>query len=357
MVKPTLKFEPDFAVAPGATLKEILDDKGISQSMLARRTGMTEKNVSQIINGVAPISYETAEKFEMALGVPANFWNQRELTYREALTRIAATERLKADVAWLDEIPVDVLRERGYVNAEATDEMLVRSALQFFGVSSVDAWRESWGTPAAQFRGGEVSEKKPGYVAAWLRIGDLQAAGIETSPFNADEFRRALSDARAMTTSDNGFKEVQARCAAAGVAVVFTKEIPSAAVSGATRWIRSTTALIQLSLKFKTADQVWFTFFHEAGHILLHGKKQTFIEFGMSDTTDEEREANAFARDWLIPPSHATRLPYLKSLSQIITFATTIGIHPAIVVGRLQRDELLGWNTHLNSLKPKLNWK
>jgi len=79
------KFEPDYTVPPGATLKEILDTKGMSQADLCLRTGLAEKTVSQIVNGVAPISYETAEKFELAIGVPSSFWNSREVAYRQAI--------------------------------------------------------------------------------------------------------------------------------------------------------------------------------------------------------------------------------------------------------------------------------
>jgi len=358
MMKQALKYEPDYVVAPGATLKELLDEKGISQAALAIRAGLTEKHVSQIINGVAPITYETAEKLELVLGTPARFWNQRELAFREGHARISAIERMKHDFAWLNEVPVDVLKSRGYVAAEDDgDASLVRVVLKFFGVSSVDAWRETWGNPAAQYRGGKAKEKRPGYVAAWLRIGDLQAESLDTAPFNADEFRRALLEVRSMTTltADRWVKEMPARCAAAGVAVVFTREIPSAAVSGAARWITKDKALIQLSLKFKSADQVWFTFFHEAGHILLHGKKQVFVEYGLNDETEEEREANQFAREYLIPPSHAGRLPYLKNRNQINSFAQAIGIAPGIVVGRLQKDALV-FPSAFNDLKRKLSW-
>lgn len=358
MAKELLKYEPDYAVAPGATLKELLEEKGISQASLAIRSGLSEKTISQIINGVAPVTYETAEKFEMSLGVPANFWNQRELTYRESLERIAATERLKADFAWLDEVPLDVLKKRKYVNDSEFDRAaLVRLSLKFFGVSSVDAWRQAWGNPIAKFRGEKAKEKHPGYVAAWLRMGDLQAEAIASAPFDADKFRRALADVRKMTLlpATQWVKELPARCAAAGVAVVFTREIPSAAVSGATRWVTKDKALIQLSLKFKTNDQVWFTFFHEAGHILLHSKKQLFVEFGANNSTDEEREANDFARDQLIPRSHASRLPFLKNRAQITAFARAIEIAPGIVVGRLQKDELV-FPSAFYDLKRKLDW-
>jgi len=357
MAKELRKYEPDYAVAPGATLKELLDGKGLSQTTLAVRSGMAEKTISQIINGVAPITYDTAEKLELVLGVPARYWNQRELEYRETLTRIEATQQLEADLEWLDEVPVKALKERGYVDSEADKATLVRLVLKFFGVSSVAAWREAWGNPVAQFRGGKAKDKHPGYVAAWLRLGELQAEAVNSAPFDADEFKRALADARGMTMlpAKEWAKKLPERCAAAGVAVVFTKEIPTAAVSGATRWLTKDKALMQLSLKFKSADQVWFTFFHEAGHILLHGKKQVFLEFGMDATTDEEREANEFARDFLIPPAHAARLPYLKTRPQICDFANSLGISTGIVVGRLQHDDLV-YPSAFNDLRPKLGW-
>ena len=128
-----------------------------------------------------------------------------------------------------------------------------------------------------------------------------------------------------------------------------------AGVSGATRWITKDKALIQLSLKYKSDDQLWFTFFHEAGHILLHGKKQVFVEFGISNATDEEQEANAYARDILIPPEVRPRLPYLRTRTQIQEFARSLGIAPGIVVGRLQHDDLV-FKSAFNDLKRKLAW-
>lgn len=88
-------FSPDYAVPPGITLKETIETKGISQAELSLRTGLAEKTISQIINGVAPITYDTAEKLELTLGIPARFWNNRELIYREHLLRIEKSKRLQ----------------------------------------------------------------------------------------------------------------------------------------------------------------------------------------------------------------------------------------------------------------------
>ena len=350
-------FNPDFIVPPGATLKETLDAIGLSQTDLSIRTGLTEKTISQIVNGVAPISYETAGKLELATGVAASFWNRRELSYRQALARKEDLQKLQADVEWLQEIPLKELVDRGHVPQTDDKADSVWEALRFFGVSSVASWRNAWTKPLVQYRGKSARQRHPGYVAAWLRLGELQAADAASAPFDAREFRRALAEVREMTVKPVRFwnDHLPEVCARAGVVVVFTKEIPRAGISGATKWLTKDKALIQLSLKYKTADQLWFTFFHEAGHILLHGKRQVFLEFGKADDNDDEHEANAFARDILIPPDNCLRLASLRSKVQIKQFARSINIEPGIVVGRLQKEGILR-PSYCNDLKKRLAW-
>jgi HTH-type transcriptional regulator / antitoxin HigA len=351
-------YAPDYAVPPGATLKETLEAKGLSQSDLAVRADMAEKTISQIINGIAPISYETAEKLELVLGIPARFWNAAEARYRETLMRQQEMNRLVKDAEWLSDIPVAELIEREYVKPEKDKRALVREVLRFFGVSSVEAWHNTWRVPAAQYRGKAVQEKHPGSVAAWLRMGELQAEMISVESFNAAQFKSVLLEARSLVLLPikEALDKLRELCANAGVVIVLTKEIKGAGVSGAVRWIGKDKALIQLSLKYKALDQLWFTFFHEAAHILLHSKKQVFIEYGITDGDDDEREANAFARDILIPPSLQQRLPFLKTKAQITTFAQVAGTLPGIVVGRLQHDGHI-YPSAFNDLKRKVVWE
>jgi len=353
------KFEPDYVVAPGATLKESLDAQGISQVQFAQRTGLTKKTISQIINGIAPISYETAGRFELATGIPANFWNRRELRYREALARRKTLASLAHHDTWLKEIPLDVLMERGYVEPSNDTGTLVHRALRFFGVSSVDAWRKALLTPAVQYRSSKAEAKYPGFVAAWLRMGELQAEAIDCDKYNAEEFRRLLrNEIRELTTTSGQVwrKRLPELCAQAGVVFVLTREIPRAAVSGAARWLlKREVPLIQISLKFKTDDQTWFSFYHEAGHVLLHGRRKLYVDYGKDDETEEERQANVFARDLLIPPENVAEFPRLRRKAAIRRFAASIGVSPGIVVGRLQHDHYLE-PKHCNDLKKKYEW-
>lgn len=354
------RFDPDYVVAPGETLKESIDAQGISQVQLAQRTGLTEKTISQIINGIAPITYDTAGKLELVTGVSAKFWNRRELGYREALAQRKELAALAKNKAWLREIPLDELVDQEFVEPSEDVGTLVHRVLRFFGVSSVDAWRKTLLAPSVQYRSNKANAKYPGFVAAWLRMGELQAEALHCESFNAQEFRRLLrQEVRELTTTSARvwLKKLPELCAQAGVAVVLTREIPKAAVSGAARWLsKKETALIQVSLKFRTDDQLWFSFCHEAGHVLLHGRRKLYVDYGADNETEEEREANAFARDLLIPPEHVAQLPHLRSKALVRRFASSIGVSPGIVVGRLQHDGLMP-RSHCNDLKKKYHWK
>ena len=129
-------------------------------------------------------------------------------------------------------------------------------------------------------------------------------------------------------------------------------------MSGATRWLTSQKAIFQLNLRYKTDDQLWFTFFHEAGHIIRHGKRAIFIDLEGSRSDDvREQEANDFAADILIPPMKYLKFIRKDDLSRdsIMRFASEIEIAPGIVVGRLQHDRILPFNRR-NYLKVRLEW-
>ncbi len=172
--------------------------------------------------------------------------------------------------------------------------------------------------------------------------------------------RLALNEIRGLTTVPEPaafIPALQNRCAAAGVAVVFVPGLPKTGLSGATRWLNPEKALIQLSLRYKTNDHLWFTFFHEAGHILLHGKKELFLEGTNGMDEEREAEADAFARDHLIPPRAWKRFIERAdfSLQAVQYFSENVKIAPGIVVGRVQHEGLLS-HQHGNRLKVYYRW-
>ena len=355
-------YLPDEVSLPGETLQEVLDDRQMSQANLAERTGRPKKTINEIIKGKAAITPETALQLERVLGVSASFWNNLERNYQEYLARKGEEDLFEASAQWLKELPVKELEKRGWIEKQPRTADQVRAVLQYFGVASPNQWRQVFELPQVSFRHSPSFKSSPGALAAWLRRGEIEAQLMKCDLFDASRFRASLLAAKALTTQDPEVfvPQLQAICAAAGVAVVFVPELPNCRVCGATRWLSPHKALIQLSLRYRTNDHLWFTFFHEAGHVLLHGKKLTFIEGGSEAPSDEEEEANRFSADQLIPPH---RLAELKEATQarrlseamVLRFAESLGIAPGIVVGRLQHD---GWlpQFHLNGLKISYTW-
>lgn len=351
-----LEFRPDYAVPPGESLLEVLEGLGMTQAELAERTGRPTKTINEIIKGKAAITPETALQLERVLGVPARFWNNLERNYREALARQEERKRLASEVAWLAGVPVRALIQLGYIQASADKASLLAQVLSFFGVGSTEVWNQLWTSPAAAFRRSPAFQSSPGAVAAWLRIGELAAQKLQTAAFDRGRFRLALEQCRRLTREP--FEVSKPRlielCAAAGVAVVIVPELPKTRLFGATRWLTPEKALIQLSLRYKTADHLWFTFFHECGHILLHGKKEGFLEDeGTRDP--KEDQADRFAEETLIPTAVLKGFvaEWDRSRAAIETFAEQLGIAPGIVVGRLQHDGALPYS-HFHDLKEPL---
>ncbi len=83
-VKDKNQFKPDIAIPPGETLKEVLEHQNLKQVDFCKRLGVSEKMISQIINGLAPITPQIAFKFESVLGIPASFWINLESNYQKA---------------------------------------------------------------------------------------------------------------------------------------------------------------------------------------------------------------------------------------------------------------------------------
>ncbi|MDO8588042.1 MAG: HigA family addiction module antitoxin [Armatimonadota bacterium] len=352
------RYVPDYVSPPGETLLDTIEALGMSQAELAERTGRPPKTISEIIKGKSAITSETALQLEKVLGAPASFWTSRERHYRESLARQKDQSRLQEQIDWLKNLPVKAMCAERWIRRFDDKVQQLREVLRFFGVASPAAWHEVWRGPQVAFRQSKAFESDPGAVAAWLRKGEIKAQSIQCNPYDPVSFRKVLNRARGLTVEPPEVFQPQLvqMCADVGVAVVFVPELPKTRLFGATRWLSPNKALIQLSLRYKTNDHLWFTFFHEAGHILLHGKRDVFIE-SESDKGAKESKADRFSEDCLIPRAeyHAFVRSRARSKIKVRSFADEIGIAPGIVVGRLQHDGKL-LQSHLNSLKRHYHW-
>lgn len=350
----------DWLSPPGDTILEVLEERGWTQADLAERTGYSRKHINLLIKGGAGITEEAALKLERVLGSTAGFWLNREAQYREALARQAELGDLNPFISWLSELPVADMVQFGWIQRHDQKERMVASCLQFFGVATVDAWRERYGTLYAAYRASPSFQKKGGAVASWIRFGEVQAETRSISVFRREGLLSRIPELRSLSCETDPavfIPRLETALASVGVALVVAPAPKGCPVSGLTKWLGPDRSLVMLSFRYKTNDHFWFTLFHELAHLLLHGKRLLFLEGPENGLLmEQEAAADAWASNILIPAREAKSLYTLaENPARIPDFARRIGIAPGIVVGRLQHDNRLGWS-ELNELKVHYRW-
>lgn len=331
----------------------------LSQAEFARRCGRSPKMISEIIAGKAPVEPVTALQFEKVLGVDAGIWMGIETDYRLHEEREAEARRAAEQADWAKKFPITDLVKRGIVHKPTSNTDRVSALLSFFGVASVEAWRSKRRRSEVAYRRSPSFKSDEFALETWLRLGELEAEQVECSDYDAARFRQGLALIRTLTAAptDATFTQAEGLCKEAGVALAIVKPLPKTALSGVARWLTPRKALIQLSARHLSDDQLWFSFFHEAAHLLLHGKRNVFVHEGSGESSRIENEANEWASNFLVPRHHWDEFvgSSLFTRSDVRRFAEEQGIAPGIVVGRLQHEKHLPWS-HLNDMKASLSW-
>ena len=356
------------ATHPGDTVLEYLGSHEWSQRELARRTGLTPKTISEICNGKAPITPNTALALERVFRRPAHFWLNLQTNFSEAMARRRELSKASDWSKWANRFPLRDMRRLNFsLPAGRSDADVL---LAFFGVSSPANWESVWDSASVAYRQTRKFETSEESIAAWVRETELVASALKVATFDEHRLLSSIANLRQLTRrrAEEIMEPVQQICAAAGVAVVWVPELRRTGISGCARWLNAGRALIGLTLRYKTDDQMWFTFFHEVAHILLHRHKRTFvIDNAAKDLADRvidpemqqlEMEANQFAADTLIPPSPLGEFVRRQTFTNesIHDFAESLGVGPGIVVGRLQFEGILARHQG-NALKQKLSWR
>lgn len=350
-------YEPDYAVHPGEYLEEVLESRGIKKKDLSERLGISVKHLSQIINKQAGISADLAIKLESTLRISANIWNKLNADYQLMEARRREKHELEKQVNWVRQFPTKELARLNLIPANTDPKGVLDSMLRFFAIATPERWG-SYYTKLAKvhFRKSRAFSDNLPHIAAWLRAGEILAQDFEMAPFSREIFKKSLIAIRSLTAKKPSEFEPRMKrlCAEAGVALVFVPEFEGTHISGATRWLTQDKALIILSLRYKTNDHFWFTFFHEAGHLLLHGKKEIFIDGVNGSNSSEEDKADRFARNALVPEENYKRFVSEGRFFKIDikSFAGSVNVHPGIVVGRLQHDGKIEYDT-CNDLKER----
>lgn len=356
---PSNQYYPDVVFHPSISLKEKLDEMGMSNKEFALRTEKPEKTITAILKGESSITPEMAVLFEKVTQIPAQFWMNKQARYNEYIARQKQLENIAEATEWTKEFPYAEMAKYNWVEPTRKVEEKTINLFNYFGVVSHNAWGKLY--MESELKVAAYTSLKqthqPHAISAWLRQGELQTKAFNAPAFDEKQLKNNIPAMRQLMVEQpaNFFTQLQELCLQAGVILLFTPKLPKVPLSGSTRWLGNT-PLIQLTARYKQNDRFWFTFFHELGHIILHGKKYISLEnvdFGASDP-QKELEAHQFAEKCTFTHEQEEELlqRYTITEDDIIEFAEKCNTHPAIIIGRLQHKNLIPFSVGREFIEP-----
>ena len=341
-------FKLVYAYHPGETLREKLQEMEMSIKEFAIRTTKPEKTINAVLVGESAVTPDMSIAFEQVTRIPAHFWLNLQRNFDEYVAR-RKREAICQDVQtieWAKRFPYAAMANLGWIEKTRIMSEKIMNLLSFFRITSVKAWEDYFINQALKsaFRISLSGAKDPYAISAWLRQGEIQAAECKTKNLYSETALKGIMPKLLLLVKDQPEDfalQLRDLCSEAGVKILYTAHIPNAPINGCTRWIDNVPC-IQMTDKQKRNDVFWFSFFHEVGHILLHGKKDVFLEDveHRGALKQKEEEADRFAAEQLL--SHNAENEIVRELDGarptnqfIVDQANRYKTHPAIIVGRL----------------------
>ena len=343
----------EFIVPTVDLLKNYIENRSMSQKEFSKKIGMSEKSLSNFLNGKEVLTEELASKFEEVFeGIPKSYWLNYESKYREVETneRVGYSFNNKQ----LSEISKKFRFKEVFNGLDWDLERQAEEMLSILQISNFNQFEEEYSNLAVDFMedGGEIEP-----IAIWLNLCreeiEIQNEDISEVQYNKRNLLDALpifKDIAYNKNIESSLQSARKLCNTLGINLVIQEAITNSKVRGALV-IYENHPSIYLSLRFRFHDYVWFALVHELAHLILHyDTDQEIISLDEDDTDDyktkKEIEANKFTQDFFIDPDKykifIEKRPFTQS--EIEIFAHEQNILPGIVVARLQHDGYISYD-------------
>lgn len=345
-------LSPELIIHPGETLKEILEDREMSQRELANRIGLTEPYISNIVNGVKSITISLAKKLEYALGVEANFWINLQSNYEKELSdyeevntitveEINVIKRIKDLITYMKEI--------GFLGEENNKTMLVIELRRILKVSNLTNIPHVCNNGA--YRLAQADTLDPYVLFTWLRICDLiveQSKALKNY-LDIEKLKDKLPEIKSLIfeefiTIKEKLRDIFSEC---GINFAIVKNFKGAPVQGVINRKADNTLSLIMTNRGKYADIFWFTLFHEVGHIIYNDFDKNLIDYD-DIKNDNEDKANEFSANVLIDSDKYKQflLEGDYSIAKISDFCKINKIPSFVLIGRLQKEKHIAYNLY-----------
>jgi len=227
--------------------------------------------VNQIVNRLCSHHSRDCAPLRAGNGVAARYLGKSGGRFlREFLSRQEDTSRLTSDVDWLAELPVKNSRSAD-TSPSATAGRTLREVCRFLRRASGD-WEAVWAQATAYriFRRSPAT-REPSPLG--LRIGELQAVGVEHEPFDKAALNDAIPDSepsRRYMTLEQWWPALVARCSAVVSCRGAKRERSRARINGAARWLAPTKRWCSVSFASRGRQSCEIDRSPEVGQAQLH---------------------------------------------------------------------------------------
>lgn len=356
-------ISPDLVIHPGETISDILEDRNLTQKELAKRAGVSEPYLSDVIRGKKDISKSLAMGLEYALGVPRSFWLNLQANYDAEVLSLQEEGTIQEEerkvLSSISEV-VNYLKKYALISGDLTQEQTIIQLRKHFKVSSLTGLREL--APSGAFRMSGKAAINKDVLGAWLCLCKVQGEGRRiTERYDEARIDLLIEELKSIMCNPKGDLQRSLTTAFAQYGIDFSimHNFRGAPVQGYINRKEDGTYQIVMTIRGAYADVFWFSLFHELGHIANGdlSKPGSFIDADDNNNTIRESAADRFARDKLLNPDSYTSFISrgMYSLSSIRSFAQTQAVPPYIIIGRLQKEEKIPWS-RFSSYKTRYKW-
>jgi len=330
---------------PGEFIREELEARGWTQGDLAQIMDRPLRVINELIAGKKLITPETARGLAEAFGDnDPLYWMNLDSTYRLAQTA-PADDLVGRRSKLYSRFPIRELAKRNWIEPSDNLDVLEQRVCRFYRINSIDEEPKfAHSAKASQYN------ERIALQWGWLYRAKELSERVQVSAYSEQKLRAALSKLRTLLVAPEEIRQVPQILAAAGVRLVIVEFLPGAKIDGAAFWLDDNSPVIALSIRFDRINNFWFVLRHEIEHILKRDGLRVDVELTeqiqrKETLPPEEVHANEVAADFVVPSNELDnfimRVRPLYSEQRILLFAKRIGVHPGLVVGRLQfRDEV-----------------
>ena len=347
-----VEFNNKIAFHPGYYIKEIVEDSGLTQEDFAKRLGTTPKNLSILIRGEQSLSIDMAMRLSRMLGTSINYWLNLQNTYNTLIAEFKSEEEYI-----LERKVFEKLNYKYFIEHFALPDLprktreQIKQVREFLNVATLTVLEKKEMSVCFRSATEDLSVSNIIKANTMVQIAINQTLKINKQvKFNKAKFEKAIHYALTLTKSHYDFYPlIKKAFLDAGVIFIILPNIVGSKINGATKKVGDQ-IMLMVNDRRLYSDTFWFTLFHEIGHI-MHG------DYGISfeeEINQSEILANKYAADLLIDPDQYAKFIKNNDFSKeaIINFAEHIDRDPGIVLGRLQKEQLVDFkNRNLQCLK------